>query len=187
MLNDVQPVSGGLLISEPFMLDPNFRRSVVLLTEHNEEGSVGYVLNQRSNLYLGNIITECHDSEFPVYFGGPVGTDALHFIHRCYDRMESGVDIGNGIYWGGNFSVLKLLIASHQIKEDEVRFFIGYSGWGIGQLQEELEQNSWLVTSSYSPDTLFNGEESSLWKDLVKGMGTRFAHIANFPDSPQWN
>ena len=85
MLNKAQPLKGSLLISEPFMMDPNFKRSVLLLTEHNEEGTVGYVLNQKSSFFLNDVIPDCPDADFPIYIGGPVGADTLHFIHTCND------------------------------------------------------------------------------------------------------
>lgn len=187
MLNDIKPRTAALLISEPFMLDPNFKRSVVLLTEHGEEGTVGYVLNQKSNVMISDLISECRDVDFPVYFGGPVGTDSLHFIHRCYDRMLSGTPVGEDIFWGGDFELLKQLLAAGEVKQEEVRFFIGYSGWEQGQLEEEINHNSWLVTDRYKVDALFLEDEENLWKEVLLSMGPRYAHIVNFPDSPQWN
>lgn len=187
MLNDVQPQTSSLLISEPFMLDPNFKRSVVLLAEHNEEGTIGYVLNQKSDYVLGDILPDFAGSFFPIYIGGPVGTDSLHFLHRCYDRMNSGDEVVKGIYWGGNFETLKLLIENNQVSESEIRFFVGYSGWDIGQLARELEQNSWLVTNQYNPDFIFSEEKDNLWRDIVVGLGPKYAHIVNFPENPMWN
>lgn len=186
MLNPIAPHTGSLLISEPFMLDPNFKRSVVLLAEHNEDGSVGYVLNQKSDYVLKDLIPECGEAMFPIYVGGPVGNDTLHFLHRCNDRMNSGVEIANGIYWGGSFETLKVLISSGQINDHEVRFFIGYSGWSLDQLDREQKQNSWLVTNRYNPELLFS-EEENLWRDIVIGLGPKYAHIVNFPENPLWN
>ncbi|MDF3077388.1 MAG: YqgE/AlgH family protein [Sphingobacteriaceae bacterium] len=187
MLNATDPKTASLLVSEPFMLDPNFKRSVVLLAEHSDEGTVGYVLNQRSNLMLKDVIQDCYDANFPVFIGGPVGNDTLHFIHNCYDRMNSGVQIADGVYWGGNFETLKLLVNSNQIDESEVKFFVGYSGWGEGQLHNEIDQNSWLVTNNYTPSVLFVDDEENLWKEIVTGLGPKYAHIANFPENPMWN
>lgn len=187
MLNHVQPRTSSLLLSEPFMADPNFKRSVVLLAEHNEEGTVGYVFNQKSDYILSDIMPECPEADFPIYIGGPVANDTLHFLHRCYDRMNSGTEIGNGIYWGGNFETLKLLINNRQVEGSEIRFFAGYSGWDQGQLDEELERNSWLVTNHYNADFLFTDEEENLWKDIVLGLGPKYAHIVNFPENPRWN
>ncbi|MXV15452.1 YqgE/AlgH family protein [Hufsiella ginkgonis] len=187
MLNPTTPRTSGLLVSEPFMLDPNFKRSVVLLTEHDENGTVGYVLNQRSNLLLRDILEECPEADHAVFVGGPVGGDSLHFIHRCYDRMNSGEEIGNGIYWGGNFETLKLLVNSGQVEPHEIKFFMGYSGWGVAQLDQEIGQNSWLVTNHYNNDIVFLDDEENLWKEVVIGLGPRYAHIAKFPENPMWN
>lgn len=187
MLNQVSPKIGSLLISEPFMSDPNFKRSVVLLADHNEKGTIGYVLNQRSDFILEDLVPDLEDAPFPVYVGGPVANDTLHFIHRCNDKMNSGAEIGQGIYWGGNFETLKLLIQSKQIAKDEVLFFVGYSGWDAVQLEIELQQNSWLVTNTYKINLIFSNEEENLWKDIVFGLGPRYAHIINFPENPLWN
>jgi putative transcriptional regulator len=187
MLNKNTPRASSLLISEPFMLDPNFKRSVVLLTEHNEEGTVGYVLNQKSNLLLKDVISECENADFPVFIGGPVANDTLHFIHTCYDRMNSGIEITKNVYWGGNFETLKLLINNNQIEEKEVKFFIGYSGWSPGQLDDELVQNSWLVGNKYNPEVLFVADEENLWREVITDLGPKYAHIANFPENPQLN
>jgi putative transcriptional regulator len=138
-------------------------------------------------LLLKDLLPECPEAVHPVFIGGPVGNDTLHFIHRCYDRMNSGAEIGEGIYWGGNFEALKLLISNNQIAENEIRFFVGYSGWGEGQLNNEIEQNSWLITNSYNPELLFINDDENLWKEVVIAMGPKFAHIANFPENPMWN
>ena len=187
MINSIAPETGSLLLSEPFMLDPNFKRSVVLLAEHNQEGTIGYVMNQKSGYFLEDLIPDLSDAMFPVYVGGPVGNDTLHFIHRCNDRMNSGTEIAKGIYWGGNFETMKLLINSHEVSEDEVRFFLGYSGWELGQLDRELTQNSWLVTNKFNAEFLFAEDEEDLWRNVIKGLGPRYAHIVNFPENPQWN
>ncbi len=181
----IQP--GSLLISEPFMPDPNFKRSVVLLTEHGEEGTVGYILNQKSNLYLKDLIQDCWESEFPVYFGGPVATDTLHFIHRAHDRMQSGAQIAEGVYWGGNFETLKLLVNHQQIQPEEVKFFVGYAGWESEQLAEELLQKSWILNNKYPHSLPFETEVDELWKEVVLALGPNFAHLANFPENPMWN
>lgn len=187
MLSSVLPQMGSLLLSEPFMMDPNFKRSVVLLTEHNEQGSIGYVLNHKSTYTIADVLPDLEDAVFPVYIGGPVGNDTLHFIHRCYDKMNSGTEISEGVFWGGNFETMKLLVENKLISGDEIRFFVGYSGWSEGQLLGELEQNSWLVTNTYNSLIPFMGNEDNLWKEVVKGLGSKYAHIVNFPENPMWN
>lgn len=187
MLNNIEPKTGRLLISEPFMADPNFKRSVVLLTEHSQDGSVGYILNQVGNLLLRDVIQDLWEADNQIYFGGPVAADTLHFIHRAYDKLQSGEDIGNGIYWGGNFETLKILINNNAINEDEIKFFIGYSGWDSGQLKRELEQNAWMVGNVSNADLIFGNDEEQLWRDVVVNLGPKYAHVSNFPSDPSLN
>lgn len=178
---------GRLLISEPFMSDPNFKRSVVLLAEHGDEGTVGYILNQVGNLILNDVIPDLWEARNPIYFGGPVAADTLHFIHRCYDKLQSGEEIGNGIYWGGNFETLKVLLNSNSIEPDEIKFFMGYSGWDSNQLNKEMEQNAWMVGDVFDVDSIFASDDEKLWKDVVVNLGPKYAHISNFPVDPNLN
>lgn len=186
MLNSIQPKKGSLLVSEPFMLDPNFKRSVVMLAEYEEAGAVGFILNQRSNLVLKDILDDC-EADHPVFLGGPVANDTLHFIHSCYDKLNSGIEISEGVYWGGNFEALQVLLKTDMVSHEEIKFFIGYSGWGEGQLEQELEQNSWLVTNKYNSEVIYVEDEENLWREVVIGLGPKYAHIVNFPENPQWN
>lgn len=178
---------GSLLISEPFMPDPNFKRSVVLLTEYGEDCAVGYILNQKSNLLLKDIIPDCWEADFPVYFGGPVANDTLHYIHTVPDKLSGGEYVAEGIYWGGNFETLKILINNNQIKPEEIKFFVGYSGWELEQLAEEMELKSWIVTNKYRKGLPLETEVEQLWKEVVIDLGPKFAHLANFPENPMWN
>jgi putative transcriptional regulator len=181
MLNSISAATGHLLISEPFMRDPGFRRSVIILTEYSADGAVGMVLNHPSDYVLGDILPEVSYSEIPVYIGGPVGPDNLHFIHHCPEKIPGGIEVCDGIYWGGDFEIVKDLIAEYRLDAGEIKFFIGYSGWGEGQLDEELKEDSWIVTDKCSPEILFSHDEQDLWRQVIIGLGQRFAHIANFP------
>ncbi|WP_257656828.1 YqgE/AlgH family protein [Parapedobacter lycopersici] len=188
MFNKNAPETASLLISEPFMLDPNFQRAVVLLCEHDgEEGTVGYVLNQPATIQLRDVVDSLPDADFPLFFGGPVAQESIHFIHKCYDRLNSGIGLGNGIFWGGNFESLKVLIQRGEIKEEEIKFFIGYSGWSPGQLDRELQENAWVVSNQYNPDIAFVNDGENLWKEAVVSLGPKYAHVANFPQNPMWN
>ena len=142
--NKIQPEKGRLLISEPFLPDPNFERTVVLLCEHNEEGSFGFVLNKPSILKVGEVMEDITDLDNLVYVGGPVQQDTLHFIHRN-TQLENAVEIVEQIYWGGAFDNLMLLCQTRQITGKDIRFFLGYSGWGPGQLDEEVAASAWLT------------------------------------------
>jgi len=187
MISQLTPSAGKLLISEPFMNDPNFKRSVVLLTEHGAQGTVGFVINQPGNLILNDLVPEFEGADFPVYCGGPVAMDTIHFIHRCYDKIGDGEEIAKGIYWGGNFEALKILISQGRIAENEIKFFIGYSGWGAEQLTEELRENTWIVSDQYHPDTIFSNSEEQMWRDVIINLGPKYAHISNFPQNPNLN
>jgi putative transcriptional regulator len=187
MLSSISAAVGHLLISEPFMMDPNFKRSVIILTEYSEGGAVGFVLNHQSEYLLGDILPDTSYSEMPVYIGGPVGKNTLHFIHNRPDIIPNGIEIWDGIFWGGDFEVVKDLVSQYQLKESEIKFFTGYSGWTIGQLDAELRENVWIVSDKFSLDTLFTHDENTLWRDVVISLGNRYAHIANFPENPALN
>ena len=187
MLSTIAPAAGRLLISEPFMADPNFKRSVILLAEHSEDGTLGYVLNQQSEYRLGDVLPDVNYSDMPVYIGGPVANNTLHFIHRCPEKIDGGVEIWDGIYWGGSFDQVKELINNFQLTENEIKFFMGYSGWTPGQLDVEIEEDTWIVANKFNPELLFIHDEQNLWREVVISLGQRYAHIANFPENPMLN
>lgn len=188
MFNKNIPRVASLLIAEPFMLDSNFQRAVVLLCEHHaEDGTVGYVLNQPANLRLRDVMNDFPEADFPLFYGGPVAQDSIHFIHRCHDRLNSGIGLGNGIYWGGNFESLQILIRNGDIPPDDIKFFIGYSGWSPGQLDDELKDNAWVISNAYNPAITFVDDRENLWKEAIVTLGPKYAHVVNFPQNPQWN
>ncbi len=187
MLSRTEPSAGKLLISEPFLSDPNFKRAVVYMVEHEEEGSVGFIINQPSALVLKDLVPDLWEADYQVFIGGPVQVDTLHFVHRCYDRLQSGEPIGKGIYWGGNFETLKILVNNHAIEKEEIKFFLGYSGWGKQQLQEEIHGNTWIVSDQYHPKVIFGADEEALWREVIINLGPRYAHISRFPSDPNLN
>ena len=187
MLSSISAAAGRLLISEPFMMDPNFKRSVILLTEYGPAGAMGFVLNHQSEYALGDLLPDLPYSEIPVYTGGPVGEDTLHFIHSCPEKIEDGIEIAEGIYWGGNFETVKSLMSNYQLTESEIKFFAGYSGWTPGQLDDEISEDTWIVSDKVNPETVITHDEQSLWKEVVIRLGRRYAHIANFPENPELN
>lgn len=188
MFSEFEPKQGSLLLSEPFMLDQNFERSVILLCEHDEvDGTVGLILNHRSIVSLADIVDGVESFEFPVYIGGPVEQNALFFVHRTYDKLKSGTHITDDVYWGGDFELLVDLINSHEIAPEEVKLFMGYSGWSPGQLEYEIRQNSWAVHNSYGTDLAFITDGEDLWKHTLISLGPKYAHVANFPRRPEYN
>lgn len=184
--NKIKPEKGRLLISEPFLPDPNFERTVVLLCEHNEKGSFGFVLNKPSILKVNEVMEDITELDNLVYIGGPVEQDTLHFIHRNA-ILTNAVEIVDNIYWGGAFGNLMLLCETHQITAKDIRFFLGYSGWGPGQLETELDQDSWIVCDFVIDQLLFDTGSEIMWRKALENMGGRFSVYSNYPVDPRLN
>jgi len=183
----VTPEKGSLLISEPFLPDPNFERTVVLLCEHNEDGSIGFVLNKPSILKFDEAVEEVSDFSPTLYVGGPVQQDTLHFIHRSPDELEGSIQVTDEIFWGGNYEQLITMINTRNIVPEDFKFFLGYSGWAPGQLEEELKQKSWIVINNPTAVEVFDIEPKILWKEVLNNLGGKFKIISNFPVDPRMN
>ncbi|MEO9967156.1 MAG: YqgE/AlgH family protein [Reichenbachiella sp.] len=181
------PKRGDVLISEPYLPDPNFERTVVLICEHDENGTFGYVLNKPSSALFDEVIEQVSNFKEKLFIGGPVQQDTLHFIHRAPDLMESGNHVGGGIYWGGDYDKLLSLIDIGKIDPRDFRFFLGYSGWAAGQLDEELAAKSWIVCKGLTADRVFDVAEDLLWKDVLESLGGKFKMFANYPADPNMN
>jgi putative transcriptional regulator len=187
MLSTIPAAAGHILISEPFMMDPNFKRSVILLTEYSGEGAMGFILNHPTEFALGDLLPDLSYADFPVFNGGPVAANTLHFIHRCPQKISNGIALGDNIFWGGDFETVKELIKTYNLRPDEIRFFTGYSGWTTKQLDGEIKEDSWIVSNPVNSDVIFSDEDENLWRQVVIGLGNRYAHIANFPENPELN
>lgn len=185
-MEKIQVHSGNLLVAEPFMLDPNFKRAVVLMCEHSEEGSLGFIINRKLDVYVDELIDEFPDFPAKVYFGGPVQTDTIHYLHNVGDLLEDSREVARGVFWGGNFEKLKFLISNEVIKPENIRFYLGYSGWSEGQLEEELKIGSWVV-ADMDPNYIFKSKPSKLWNQVLNHKGDRYSVIATIPDTPNWN
>ncbi len=138
--NIESPAKGKLLISDPFMADPYFNRLVILLCEHNQDGSFGFILNKYVDMDLADVMEDVPDISNRVSIGGPVENNQLYFLHTLGAHLPGSTEIAKGLYVGGDFEILRSLLATRSINEDQVRFFVGYSGWGEGQLLEEMEE-----------------------------------------------
>lgn len=177
---------GGLLIAEPFMIDPHFKRTVVLLTEHAKDGTVGFILNKGLDMKIADLVGDFPEFDAPVFYGGPVGTDTIHYIHNVGDLLESSHEVGNGIYWGGDFEKMKFLVASGMIQPHNIKFFVGYSGWSTDQLKEEMGYGSW-IPSQVDPNYVFNSNPLALWKKVMENMGESMSVIAQIKENYSWN
>jgi putative transcriptional regulator len=182
----IEPAAGILLIADPFLKDPNFLRTVVLLCEHNKEGSFGFVLNKQIEQTLDELITDLEGCSLPVYYGGPVQKNTIHFLHQYPALIPDSVEVSNGIFWGGNFETLTALIKSKAIDLSKIKFFIGYSGWGSGQLADELDEKSWLTVEA-NCKLVFNTGHEEIWKNSLKTLGGEYEMLINYPIDPQLN
>jgi len=182
----IEPASGVLLIADPFLKDPNFMRTVVCLCEHQQEGSFGFVLNKKFEQTIDELITDLEGFKIPVYYGGPVQLDTIHFLHQYPDIIPDAVKVTDDIYWGGNFETVTALIKSDGIDLSKIKFFIGYSGWSEGQLADELKENSW-ITSSATRNLIFDTGFSEVWKESLRYLGGDYELLVNSPIDPQLN
>jgi putative transcriptional regulator len=186
IVNENVAEKGRILISEPFLSDNYFRRSIVYLTEHNDEGSLGFVLNKPLEINISEIVDDFPKSEFTISVGGPVSNNTVHYIHTLGPRVPESVKVDDGIYWGGDFDILKELISAGVVKPHELRFFLGYAGWSANQLEGEMEENAWLV-GKISPRMVMQGVDSEFWSRTLERYNNKYRAWANFPEDPGLN
>ena len=182
----IQPAPGTLLIAEPFLKEPNFSRTVIFICDHQEQGSFGFVLNRLYNLTLDELMNNVGELRIPVYYGGPVQMDTIHFLHQYPDKISGSYEIVKGIYWGGDFELAIDLLKNGEIETSKIRFYLGYSGWTQGQLNEELNQHSWLTLEA-SRKIVFHEKAEDTWKAAVAELGGDYNMIINFPTDPRLN
>ncbi len=180
------PKKGQLLIAEPTILnDTSFKRSIILLTEHTKESSVGFILNRPLEYNLNDLIPEI-DCNFTVFQGGPVEQDNLYFVHKVPELIPDSIEVTNGIYWGGNFESLKTLLMTKQLQSSDIRFFLGYSGWSPGQLEDELKTNSWFISENDFLN-IFTTDNETIWKNKLLQKGGKYKLWANAPSDINLN
>lgn len=182
----ISPATGILLIADPFLKDPNFMRTVVFICEHQAEGSFGFVLNKQFEQTLDELITGFEGFPIPVYYGGPVQVDTIHFLHQYPDLVPGGQEVFEGVYWGGDFALVTQLVINNEIDLNKIRFFIGYSGWNDGQLNDELAEKTWLTVAA-TRNLIFHPTPENIWKDSLKHLGGDYKMMINFPIDPQLN
>ncbi len=184
--NEQVPEKGTVLISEPFLSDTYFRRSVVYLTENGKEGSIGFVLNKALEMRVSDVIEDFPEGDFLVSLGGPVSTDTIHYLHTMGDLIPGSILVKDGIFWGGDFDEIKKLAKERQIKKDSLRFFLGYSGWSPGQLDDEMKENAWLIGDIPS-GLIMEAKDSGFWNKALKRFKNKYRVWANFPEDPSLN
>ena len=182
----ISPATGILLIAEPFLKDPHFTRSVALICEHDQEGTVGFVLNKPFDETLDSLMSNFEGFPVPVFYGGPVQINTVHFLHQYPKLIPGGQQILKDIYWGGDFSIAMSLLKNGHINKDGIRFYLGYAGWGENQLYHEMKENSWLTVLG-TKELVFHLHEKEIWANAVKHLGEEFLPIINYPIDPSLN
>lgn len=179
---------GQLLIAEPSSTlgDASFNRSVILLADHTSEGSVGFIINKPLRYTLEDLVPDVQ-ARFRIYNGGPVEQDNLYFIHNVPNLIPGSIEISNGIYWGGDFEYARELINRGEIGKNDIRFFLGYTGWGAQQLEEEMNAHSWILTDNRYNKKILGKPSSSFWKDRITELGGDYLIWSNAPENPILN
>ena len=182
----LKPSKGKILIAEPSILnDDSFNRSVILLSEHNDSGSVGFILNKPSPYTINDLLPEINSS-LRIYFGGPVSENNLYFVHKVPELIPDSIEITNGIYWAGDFEAVRDLLKNNVLSKNDIRFFLGYSGWSKEQLEEELTTTSWVVIENEF-NNLFKIGHNNFWKNELLKIGGVYKIWANAPKDPSLN
>lgn len=183
--DNLTPERGRILISEPLLNDSYFKRSVVYLTEYSANGSVGFVLNKPIDLSPNEVVKDFPKFNTPIYVGGPVAKDTIHYLHTVSDLIPNSVHVQGNIYWGGDFEKVKELISEGMITPDQIRFFLGYSGWSPNQLDEEIKNNAWLVSELEASKVM--APDRDLWEKVLQELGNKYKIWTNCPENPAFN
>ena len=183
---NLKPTKGKLLIAEPSILnDSSFNRSIILITEHSENNSVGFIFNKPLNFTINDLLPEIN-ADFTIYQGGPVEQDNLYFVHQVPELIPDSIEVNNGIYWGGNFETLKNLLNNNLLQKNDIRFFLGYSGWEKNQLIDEINTKSWFISENDSED-IFAENDMFLWRKKLIQKGGDYKLWANAPSDVTLN
>lgn len=179
--NKLSPFAGRVLIAEPFMMDPYFRRSVGIIAEHNSKGTVAFMLNKSLGIQIHEAMSDFPKLPIPLYFGGPVQKDQLYYIHRLGALIPDSYEIMPGIWWQGKLETMIELLHENIATAANVRFMAGYAGWEKNQLRRELNERSWFI-SEQPMEWIFECEEQLMWKSALQNMGTSYSVIAGYPE-----
>jgi putative transcriptional regulator len=178
---------GKILIAEPSIIgDISFNRSIILIVEHGNNGSIGFILNKPMNLNISDLIPEI-ESNFKIYNGGPVQQDNLYFIHKISDLIPESIMISAGLYWSGNFEYVLKLIKKGEINKNDIRFFLGYSGWDSNQLNNELNNNTWILSENSHNKNIITAVDEVFWKNKMLDLGGEYSLWSNAPEHPSHN
>ncbi|HSL86137.1 MAG TPA: YqgE/AlgH family protein [Bacteroidales bacterium] len=183
---DKIPEKGKILISEPFLPDTFFNRTIVYLTEHTPEGSVGFILNKKLDIKVSDAISGFEGWNDDLNMGGPVAPDTLHYLHSLGTMVPNSVKVDDNLFWGGDIDTIRNLIRTGSVKQSQIRFFLGYSGWSAGQLGRELKENSWVILK-VNTGVIMGNRGSDTWTRVLRSFKNKYRMWADFPESPEMN
>ncbi|MGE0077237.1 MAG: YqgE/AlgH family protein [Bacteroidales bacterium] len=181
----ISPKGGRLLIAQPELADPFFKRAVIFLIDHDKNGSMGFIINRQLNLNVSDIIVGFPDVDVNISVGGPVSSETINFLHTFGDSVPNSVNIGNGIYLNGDIEAIKGLAMANKLSKSNFRVFIGYSGWGAKQLSKEIKEDSWVV-ANFDPKQVMKGVYDN-WYFAVQQLGKQFKPWTIYPENPSLN
>ncbi|MDD4226746.1 MAG: YqgE/AlgH family protein [Mariniphaga sp.] len=184
--NNVAPQKGRVLIAEPFLPGDFFNRSVIFLVAYSNKGAVGFILNKKVDLAIHQVMPGFPEFEVDLCLGGPVATDSIYYIHKLGKKLPGSIHVMGNLFWGGDFDILKHQILSGLIQPSDIRFFVGYSGWDSGQLEREINEDSWLVTD-VEEEAVMSDLQLESWAKFVKKAGRRYSVWEHFPENPAMN
>ncbi len=178
---------GKILVSNFTLInDLEFNKSVIIVVKDDEEATIGFILNKKSKYIISDLNESCAGLDLSIYQGGPVATDSLHFIHKKCDYLNDSIKIKNDLYWGMNFKLAIKLLKSEKINKNNIKFFLGYSGWEKSQLKCELDENSWLLSENFKTKDILK-TSNIFWKNKINEFGEYYKIWSNSPDNPNLN
>lgn len=186
-MSEITIKKGDILISKPNILgDVTFNRSIILIVDFNMEGVVGFMINKPLDEDLNQLMPDIHQ-DFKVFDGGPVERDKLYFIHNVPELISGGIHIKDNLFWGGSSMEVTEKINSGQLNPSHIKFFLGYSGWGALQLEDEIEHDVWLQQTKMKSDEIITCDSASFWNEKVKKIGGEYLIWSNAPENPNYN
>lgn len=180
-----KPKAGALLLSEPFNSEPYFKRAVVLISQHDQRGSIGFILNKPTPLMIYEVLDDFPEFQAPVHWGGNQRLDSVYYIHTI-PHLKGAQPISNGIYWGGDYEQLKLLVETRQIQPDQIKFLAGYNAWSPRKLAKEIRDENWWVTEA-DLRSAFEEPSETAWGNILQRNGHVYGILNDFPEDPGVN
>lgn len=181
--------TGRFLVANGMMADSNFHRSVILICSHDPDGAFGLILNRPSSVSLDSIFPDVASESArgdTIYVGGPVQPSVVLALHQRNDLIPESHEVFSGLYTGGNMETIQSMLTSGELAEQDIRFFLGYAGWGAGQLEEEMNEDSWFITEA-DVHTVFAEDPDESWARVLNSMGAPYSLFARMPDDPRMN